>query len=130
MDFGSTMAEKRVDIVIHEKGDPDTAYIIVECKKPKRSDGLEQLKSYCNAEGSPVGVWTNGRESVYLHREEPNLFKSLPNIPRADQKFSDLFTERWDLSRLAAENRLVRERLSLQVGHSGHGEPRARQRRR
>jgi len=111
--FGSAIAEKRADIVIAEEGDPDASYIIVECKKPKRRDGLEQLKSYCNAEGSPIGVWTNGREIVYLHREEPNLFKSLPNIPRTDQKLSDLLTERWDLDRLKVENRLVKERLSL-----------------
>ncbi len=111
--FGSKMAEKRADIVIAEDGDPDTAYVIVECKKPKRRDGLEQLKSYCNAEGSPIGVWTNGREIIYLHREEPNLFKSLPDIPRADQKLSDILSERWDLTRLTAENRLVKERLSL-----------------
>ena len=111
--FGSKMAEKRADIFISEDGTPDTAFIIVECKKPKRRDGLEQLKSYCNAEGSPIGVWTNGREIVYLHREEPNLFKSLPDIPRADQKLSDLLAERWDLARLTVENRLVRERLTL-----------------
>jgi len=111
--FGSSMAEKRADIVICEEGDPDTAHLIVECKKPKRRDGLEQLKSYCNAEGAPIGVWTNGREIVYLQREEPNLFKSLPDIPRADQKLSDLLAERWDLARLTAENRLVKERLSL-----------------
>lgn len=111
--FGSTIAEKRADIVVSDGDDPDTAYVIVECKKPKRRDGLEQLKSYCNAEGSPIGVWTNGREIVYLHREEPNLFKSLPDIPRADQTLSDILSERWDLTRLTAENRLVRERLSL-----------------
>ncbi|HYA89126.1 MAG TPA: type I restriction enzyme HsdR N-terminal domain-containing protein [Nitrospirota bacterium] len=111
--FGSTMHEKRADIVVFEKDAPDTPYIIVECKKPKRKDGLEQLKSYCNAEGSPIGVWTNGGEVLYLHREEPNLFKNLPDIPRADQKLSDLLSERWDMDRLTEENRLVRERLSL-----------------
>lgn len=111
--FGSSIAEKRADIFVSERDDPDTAYIIIELKKPKRRDGLEQLKSYCNAEGSPIGVWTNGAEIVYLHREEPNLFKSLPDIPRADQKLSDLLSERWDLERLQRENRLVKERLSL-----------------
>ena len=44
--FGSTQHEKAADIVIWEKGTTDTPYIIVECKKPKRKDGLEQLKSY------------------------------------------------------------------------------------
>lgn len=111
--FGSAMAEKRADIVIFDKDDTDAAYIIVECKKPKRRDGRQQLESYCNAEGSPIGVWTNGGEIIYLHREEPNLFKSLPDIPRADQKLSDLLSERWDMKRLTAENRLVKERLSL-----------------
>lgn len=111
--FGSAMAEKRADIVVTEENDPDTAYIIVECKKPKRRDGLEQLKSYCNAEGSPIGVWTNGGEIVYLNREDPNVFKNLPDIPRVDQKLSDLLSERWDMAKLTAENRLVRERLSL-----------------
>lgn len=111
--FGSAVHEKAADIVVCEGGDPDTAYIIVECKKPKRRDGLEQLKSYCNAEGSPIGVWTNGGEIVFLHREEPNLFKSLPDIPRADQKLSDLLKEKWDIQRLTKENRLVKERLTL-----------------
>lgn len=111
--FGSSMHEKRADIVVFEEGTVDTPYIIVECKKPKRKDGLEQLKSYCNAEGSPIGVWTNGGEALYLHREEPNLFKNLPDIPRADQKLSDLLAERWDIQRLTKENRLVRDRLSL-----------------
>ena len=111
--FGSAMAEKRADIVILDKDDPTAALIIVECKKPKRRDGRQQLESYCNAEGSPIGIWTNGREILYLHRQEPNLFKNLPDIPRADQRLSDLLTERWDMARLTAENRLVKERLSL-----------------
>ena len=111
--FGSSVHEKAADVLIYEEGDPDSAYIIVELKKPKRRDGLEQLKSYCNAEGSPIGVWTNGREIVYLHRGEPNLFKSLTDIPKSGQKLSDLVAERWDLKRLTAENRLVKERLSL-----------------
>ena len=54
--MGSNVHDKPADIVIWDKDDPTAAYIIVECKKPKRSDGLEQLKSYCNAEGSPIGV--------------------------------------------------------------------------
>lgn len=111
--FGSAVAKKRADIVVTEEHDPDTAYIIVETKKPKRHDGLEQLKSYCNAEGSPIGVWTNGGEIVYLHREEPNLFKSLPDIPKVHQHLSELLEEQWDLERLTHENRLVRERLTL-----------------
>lgn len=111
--FGSAVHQKAADIVICEEGDPDTAYIIVECKKPKRRDGIEQLKSYCNAEGSPIGVWTNGGEIAFLHRQEPNIFRSLPDIPRADQELADLLEERWDIERLTTENKLVKERLTL-----------------
>lgn len=111
--FGSAMAEKRADIVVMDRDDLDAAYIIVECKKPRRRDGIEQLKSYCNAEGSPIGVWTNGGEIAFLHREEPNVFKSLPDIPRADLKLSDILSERWDMERLTVENKLVKEHLTL-----------------
>nr|VFK23933.1 MAG: Type I restriction enzyme R protein N terminus (HSDR_N) [Candidatus Kentron sp. LFY] len=74
------------------------------CKKPRRSDGLEQLKSYCSAKGSPIGVWTNGGETIHLHRREPNHYQNLPDIPRADQTLSELLNEQWTLDDLAAEH--------------------------
>ena len=64
--FGSAVHEKAADIVVWDKDDSNTAYIIIECKKPKRADGLEQLKSYCHAEGAPIGVWTNGGETTEI----------------------------------------------------------------
>jgi type I restriction enzyme M protein len=111
--FGSAVHEKAADIVVWEKGTNDTPYIIVECKKPKRKDGLEQLKSYCNAEGSPIGVWTNGGETIYLHREDPNLFRNLDGIPRANQSLSDMLNQPWTLEDLEKQNILVEERTSL-----------------
>jgi type I restriction enzyme M protein len=111
--FGSTVHEKAADIVVWEKGTTDTPYIIVECKKPKRKDGLEQLKSYCNAEGSPIGVWTNGGETIYLHREDPNLFRNLDGIPRADQTLAEMLNTPWTLEGLEEQNILVVERTSL-----------------
>ena len=111
--FGSAVHEKAADIVVWEKDAPTTPYIIVECKKPKRKDGLDQLKSYCNAEGSPIGVWTNGSDTIWLHRQEPNIFRNLTDIPRSDQKLSDLLEERWTLEDLAKHNKLVVQRSSL-----------------
>ncbi|MBE0656242.1 MAG: N-6 DNA methylase [Bryobacteraceae bacterium] len=111
--FGSTVHEKAADIVVWEKGTTDTPYIIVECKKPRRKDGLEQLKSYCNAEGSPIGVWTNGGETIYLHREDPNLFRNLEGIPHANQTLADMLNQPWTLADLERENILVEERTSL-----------------
>lgn len=46
--------KKRSDIVIFDKQQTDSPYIIVEVKKPKLKDGKEQLKSYCNATGAPI----------------------------------------------------------------------------
>ena len=111
--MGSNVHDKPADIVIWDKDDPTAAYIIVECKKPKRSDGLEQLKSYCNAEGSPIGVWTNGGETIHLHRRDPNYYQNLPDIPRASQTLSELLDERWTLDDLAEHNVLVTEQTTL-----------------
>jgi type I restriction enzyme M protein len=111
--FGSSVHEKAADIVIWERDAANTPYIIVEVKKPKRKDGLEQLKSYCNAEGSPIGVWTNGNETIFLHREDPNVFRNLFDIPSASQKLADLLGERWTLDDLERNNKLVTERRSL-----------------
>lgn len=111
--FGSAVHEKSADIVISDKDDPNTAYIIIECKKPKRSDGLEQLKSYCHAEGAPIGVWTNGGEIIILHRRDPNYFQNFPSIPGCSQTLSELLNEKWTLKDLAEHNVLVKEQTAL-----------------
>ncbi|WP_423909619.1 type I restriction enzyme HsdR N-terminal domain-containing protein [Candidatus Spongiihabitans sp.] len=66
--------KKSADIVIFDKDRTDTAYIIVELKKPKLKDGKDQLRSYCNATGAPIGVWTNGEQISHYHRKDPNYF--------------------------------------------------------
>ncbi len=111
--FGSAVHEKRADIVVIERDTPDTPYIIVECKKAKRKDGLEQLKSYCNAEGAPIGLWTNGSSTIGLHREEPNLFRELPDLPTSTQTLADMLNTPWTIDDLERENVLVVERTSL-----------------
>lgn len=110
--FGSGVSEKSADIVVMHT-DGEHPYIIFEVKKPKRKDGLQQLKSYCNAEGSPIGVWSNGEELVILHRKEPNIFSQISSIPTVDQTLQDVITEQWTIDKLIKENRLVKERLSL-----------------
>lgn len=110
--FGSGTSEKRADIVILHK-DCQEPYIIVEVKKPNRRDGLQQLKSYCNAEGSPIGVWTNGEEMIVLHREEPNIYANISHIPTADQNLQDVIKELWTVDKLEKENKLKKERLSF-----------------
>jgi len=112
--FGSGVHEKSADIIIYQK-DLEHPYIIVEVKKPKREDGIQQLKSYCNAEGSPIGVWTNGSEMIILHREEPNVFTNISSLPTIDQTLIDVIKEPWTIEKLTNENKLVKERLTLKT---------------
>ena len=109
--FGSEVLEKRADIcVLHKKSlEP---YIIVEVKKPTRKDGVQQLKSYCNAEGSPLAVWCNGKDIEIMHREKPNNFIHISDIPTVDQTINDVLSTPWTFERLTNENRL-RQGLSL-----------------
>lgn len=105
--------KKRADIVIFDKVYKNAPYIMVELKKPKLKDGKEQLKSYCNATGSPIGIWSNGDSISYYHRKDPNYFEDIPGIPRADQKLSDILSERWTINDLISKDKLVNERKSL-----------------
>jgi type I restriction enzyme M protein len=105
--------KKRADIVIFDKDKTTTPYIIVELKKPRLKDGKEQLKSYCNATGAPIGVWTNGDSISSYHRRDPNYFEDIPGIPKASEKLSDILSERWTIDDLIKRDKLVNERKSL-----------------
>ena len=105
--------KKRADIVIFDKQNTTSVNIMVELKKPKLKDGKEQLKSYCNATGAPIGIWSNGDSISFYNRRDPNYFKDIPEIPKASQKLTDVLTERWTIDDLIAKDKLVNERKSL-----------------
>jgi len=105
--------KKRADIVIFDKQDTRAILIMVELKKPKLKDGKEQLKSYCNATGAPIGVWSNGDSISFYHRKDPNYFEDLSAIPKATEKLSDILTERWTIKDLIKKDKLVTEKKSL-----------------
>lgn len=105
--------KKRADIVVFDKQNTTAVYIMVELKKPKLKDGKEQLKSYCNATGAPIGIWSNGDSISYYNRKDPNYFEDIPNIPNATEKLSDVLTERWTIEDLVKKDKLVTERKSL-----------------
>jgi type I restriction enzyme M protein len=89
--FGREIHAKAADIVVYKK-DKITPYIIIEVKSPDEKKGIEQLKSYLSAEGSEIGIWSNGNERVILYRPYPKEFQdSLSEIPKADQTIDDLF---------------------------------------
>ena len=106
---------KRADIVIFDKDRPEVPYIIIELKKPKLKDGKDQLKSYCNATGSPMGIWTNGEQISYYHRKDPNYFEDITDIPAVDQTLADILNERFTWEDLVKKDKLVNQNKTLRA---------------
>ena len=104
---------KRADIVIMDKIQITTPYIIVEVKKPKLKDGKEQLKSYCIATGSTMAVWTNGSQVSYFHRKDPNYFEPIPNVPTSDKSLKDILQVDFTFDNLIEIDILKTQKKSL-----------------
>lgn len=106
---------KRADIVIFEEERPTTEYIIIETKKEKEKDGKEQLRSYCNATGATMSVWTNGSQITFFNRKDPNYFEEIPNIPNAKQSLKDILNEPFTLKDLMVKDKILKEGKSLRT---------------
>lgn len=84
-----------IDIAVYEYNSEGQKELkmVVENKKPTRKDGLDQLKLYlkfCNAQ---IGIWYNGKESVYIKKieESGNIhFSEIPVFPKYNQKLSEI----------------------------------------
>lgn len=106
---------KSADIVIFDKDRPTVEYIIVEIKKPKLQDGKNQLRSYTNATGAPIAVWTNGGQISHYNRKDPNYFEDITDIPKADQTLEDILKERFTLKDLIIKDKIPNEGKSLKT---------------
>ncbi len=104
---------KRADIVIFEKERPTTEYIIIELKKAKEKEGKEQLRSYCNATGATMSVWTNGSQITCFNRKDPNYFEEIPDIPTETQSLKDILDEPFTLKDLIIKDKILKEGKSL-----------------
>ena len=106
--FGREVHEKAADVVVY-KEDKETPQIVLEVKNPEAKDGLEQVKSYLNAQGAPIGVLSNGITKVILYRRYPDQFENtLREIPRVDQTIEDVLQEELTLDQLETKYDLVR----------------------
>lgn len=105
--------KKSADIVVFDKDRSESPFIIVELKKPKLKDGKDQLRSYCNATGAPIGVWSNGEQISHYHRKDPNYFEDITDIPNAKQTLKDILSERFTLNDLIIKDKIANERKSL-----------------
>ena len=112
INFASQIESQAVDIVVFGE-DLKHYYILFEIKRPYRTAGLKQLKKYCNTEGAPIGIWSNGDETIRLHREEPNLFVEIPRIPKITETIRDILTERWTFKWLEEHNELKQGKNTL-----------------
>jgi type I restriction enzyme M protein len=113
VNFGTEV--KRADIVVMDKSRPTTVYMVVELKKPKLKDGKAQLRSYCNATGAPIAVWTNGDQISYYQRKDPNYFEDIPDLPNVNQTLADILKIKFTLEDLIAHDKLVKENKSLKT---------------
>jgi len=107
---------KRADIVVYDQHRPDTPYIIVELKKPKLKQGKEQLKSYCNATGAPIGIWSNGSKEQFYHRQDPNYFSELSDLPFGNENLDDFLKLRNQYTILdLLKNDKLKEKSLMQI---------------
>jgi type I restriction enzyme M protein len=124
--FGTEVGTKAADIIVYTDDTKETPKIIVECKKPKRKDGIEQLKSYMNAKGAPVAVWSNGSDSIILYRPYPKEFDdTLFDIPRRGQEPKDVLEAKKTLLQLRKEfnfKKIVQDLEELVLADSGKDE--------
>lgn len=122
VDYGTVTAEKAADIVIFQR-DGSTAKMVVEVKKPDRKEGINQLTSYLNAEGSPVGVWSNGQERVILYRPYPREFEdTLTEIPTFEQEPKDVLATKLTLAHLKSVfdfKRIIQNLEELVLANAG-----------
>jgi len=68
-------------------------YIIIECKKKTRNDGITQLQDYLKFSNAYIGVWFNGNERIFLKKHETKgkvHFEEIPNIPIKGQRLEDI----------------------------------------
>ena len=120
--------QKRADIVVYQN-DGITPWIIVEVKAPNQKLNMQQLKSYLNAEGSPIGVGINGKEKTILYRPYPKEFDdNLPDIPAHHEylevedtenpaiEVADIVLSReWTLEELEEKSRKKKEPLREKI---------------
>jgi len=124
--FGTEVGTKAADIIVYTDTTKLTPKIIVECKKPKRKDGIEQLKSYMNAKGAPVAVWSNGADNIILYRPYPAQFDdTLFDIPKRGQAPKDVLEASKTLLQLKKDfnfKKIIQDLEELVLADSGKDE--------
>jgi type I restriction enzyme M protein len=126
VNFGVEVNAKAADIIVYSDATQQTSKIIIEVKKPKRKDGIEQLKSYMNSKGAPVALWSNGSDSIILFRPYPADFDdTLTDLPKRGQEPKDVLEAKKNLSQLKKSfnfKKIVQDLEELVLADSGKDE--------
>lgn len=101
--YGQKEATKFADIAVYRKTDLETVKILFEVKKPKRKDGIEQLKSYLGAKGNPIGIWSNGSDKLILYKPDNKDFDTLSDIPKVKEEAKDVMEVKRTLTMLQTQ---------------------------
>ena len=85
-----------VDIVVFRTNEKKRGneYIVVECKKETREDGILQLKHYLSFSDAELGVWFNGNSTHYIRKyiKDGRIYfeDNAIGIPSYGQRFEDI----------------------------------------
>lgn len=83
-----------IDIAVFEERDGARHLkMIVENKRPTRTDGRAQLEIYLKFCDANIGIWYNGKESLYLKKIEKSgniTFEEIPAIPKYGEKLEEI----------------------------------------
>lgn len=84
-----------VDIAVFEYDESNNkkVKIIVENKSITKKDGQEQLENYLKFCDAKIGIWYNGKESLYIEKIEKSgniHFREIPAIPKYRQKLEEI----------------------------------------
>ena len=83
-----------IDIAVFEEKDGiKQLKMVIENKRPTRTDGRTQLEIYLKFCEAKIGVWYNGYESLYLKKIEKSgniTFEEIPAIPKYGEKLEEI----------------------------------------
>lgn len=120
--FGTEVNTKFADIAVYRDVTKETVKLLFEIKKPKRKEGIEQLKTYLGAKGNPIGIWSNGIDRLILYRPKNTDFDTLSEIPKVTEEAKDVLEIRRTLAQLKTTfnfKKIIQDLEELVLANSG-----------
>ena len=120
--FGVEVNTKFADIAVYRDYTKQTVKLLFEIKKPKRKEGIEQLKTYLGAKGNPIGIWSNGIDKLILYRPQNTDFDTLSEIPKVNEEAKDVLEIKRTLGQLKTSfnfKKIIQDLEELVLANSG-----------